>query len=140
MARLVAVGVPPRTLLAAQAVQVLLPLGAGVVLAAGCGLILVGAVAWSTGTGLGVIGAGVPLFLGVVAGVVTLVPLLTLPAATPRLAPELLREVCGACRAGAGGRHDTWPRHVATTGAQGARRLRGSRPWTSRPTPGRMST
>ncbi len=92
MARLVAVGVPPRTLLAAQAVQVLLPLGAGVVLAAGCGLILVGAVAWSTGTGLGVIGAGVPLFLGVVAGVVTLVPLLTLPAATPRLAPELLRE------------------------------------------------
>ena len=67
MARLVAVGVPPRTLLAAQAVQVLLPLGAGVVLAAGCGLILVGAVAWSTGTGLGVISAGVPLFLGVVA-------------------------------------------------------------------------
>ncbi|NKX92825.1 hypothetical protein HF995_05980 [Sanguibacter hominis ATCC BAA-789] len=92
VARLVAVGVPPRTLLAAQAVQVLLPLGAGIVLAAGCGLILVGAVAWSTGTGLGVIGAGVPLFLGVVAGVVTLVPLLTLPAATTRLTPELLRE------------------------------------------------
>ena len=45
MARLVAVGVPPRTLLAAQAVQVLLPLGAGVVLGVVAALFEIGG-AW----------------------------------------------------------------------------------------------
>lgn len=88
--RLVAVGVPPRTLVAAQAWQVLLPLGTAVVVAAATGLTLVGAVAWSHR--LGVSDGGLPLLLGVVVGVSVLVALLTLPAATTRLTPDLLRE------------------------------------------------
>ncbi|QIK84663.1 FtsX-like permease family protein [Sanguibacter sp. HDW7] len=88
--RLVAVGVPPRTLVAAQAWQVLLPLGTAVVVAAVTGLTLVGAVAWSHR--LGVSDGGLPVLLGVVVGVSVLVALLTLPAATTRLTPELLRE------------------------------------------------
>jgi len=92
VARLVAVGVPPRTLRAAQAWQVLVPLATAVVVGAACGLGLVGAVAWSGRLGLGVLGEGLPVLLAVVGVVVVLVPLLTLPAASTRLTPELLRE------------------------------------------------
>lgn len=92
LARLVALGVPARTLLAAQAWQVLLPLAIAVLLAGGVGLAVVGAVARSADLGVEVVSAGMPLLLAVVGIVVVLVPLLTLPAATTRLTPELLRE------------------------------------------------
>lgn len=90
--RLVAVGVPPRVLVGAQAWQVLLPLATAVVVAVGVGLVLVGAVAWSHRTAADVLSGGMPLLLAVVGIVVVLVAVLTLPAATTRLTPELLRE------------------------------------------------
>ncbi|WP_129590725.1 FtsX-like permease family protein [Sanguibacter massiliensis] len=90
--RLVAVGVPARTLVGAQAWQVLLPLATAVVVAVGVGLTLVGAVAWSHRTAAAVLSGGMPLLLAVVGIVVVLVAVLTLPAATTRLTPELLRE------------------------------------------------
>ena len=90
--RLVAVGVPTRVLVGAQAWQVLLPLATAVVVAVGVGLALVGAVAWSHRTAADVLSGGMPLLLAVVGIVVVLVALLTLPAATTRLTPELLRE------------------------------------------------
>ena len=92
---LVALGVPLHRLVHVEFRKIIdtrAGMGMCIVVAAVTGLTLVGAVAWSHRLGLEIAGGGLPVMLGVVVGVSVLVALLTLPAATTRLTPELLRE------------------------------------------------
>lgn len=92
IARLVAVGVPARTLRAGQLWQTLLPLGIAVGAASACGALLVDALAAINGQHDLMVAASMPaLLMSLLCGVV-LVSLVTLPMTRARLTPEMLRE------------------------------------------------
>jgi len=90
--RLVALGVPARVLRAAQVWQTSVPLVVAVTAGLGCGVLMVEVVeAWREASVDALADAWLPLVAMAVAGA-AVVTLASLPAATARLTPDLLRE------------------------------------------------